>query len=96
MNGHSERSEESSSAFEAGKRFAYPIGFFAALLMNLPVCHSERSEESSRTLACRRAAGFFAKPQNDMQGKVHWRESPISVPMVPRLRMTGRQWVFIL
>jgi hypothetical protein len=63
--------EAPSGASQSSRRCACdlasdgPTGFFAALLMNRLVCHSERSEESSRMLACSRAAGFFAKPQND-------------------------------
>jgi hypothetical protein len=40
---HSERGEKSRCASAGDRR----LGFFAALLMNSPVCHSERSEESS-------------------------------------------------
>src|ERR1043166_8053557 len=53
---HSERSEESSSAFARGRH----TGFFTSFKMTNRVVHQQRSEESNRATACVRAAEFLA------------------------------------
>jgi hypothetical protein len=45
-------------------------------------------EESMSATACDTHAGFFAKPQNDIQGNVHFPEPPNGSPLVCRLAMT--------
>jgi len=69
--------EESSSATASET----PAGFFAALPMNSLVCQVERSETSRVVSACDDDAGFFAQPQNDRRGIVHYHNHAAEPPV---------------
>jgi hypothetical protein len=53
-------------------------------------CHPERSEGSSGAIAGGHTAGFFAKPQNDSQGNVHFTVPTDGLRWVGRLMMAAR------
>ena len=68
---------------------ANPHGFFAALPMNSPVCHSERSEESNMMHAGAYPTGSFARLRMTGYGSSLARITQVGFDLVGSLRMTG-------